>query len=484
MFALWVTPAAQNQGFDAVRLLYLHVPTAWIAYLAFGVTALASAAVAVPAHASTRAWDLLAGASAEVGVVFTGLDARPRFDLGQAHVGNVVGVGRPAHDAPPSSSSSTSATSRCAARVPRPTSAGKRCAIAALIAFADVPIELPLGHLVADAAPAGHRLQPEAQRADRRLDGVHARRWRSSRSRCLYGYLVLDRFELAQLEEGREERELQRAIAERVRAEPGGGAGMSHNWSFVIVGYSITRLALERATSAWIEVTSRRQLLTDVVRDENFVDSCRPAAYVAASTTVTELAPLRPRASATGCDTSSSLVLCLGAIGWMLVLMQKNVVFFKTVSQAVHDEAHDGTRTMRIGGGVVPGSIHQLSDGADFELTEGGVDRARAPHRRLNLSCSRTARPSSPKGTGTRPAPTRSTPTRSSSSTATTTRRPPRPAPPLPARSVRPMRGPARLRVAWRSASPRRRSVWSRWRSVSPASGRSCSNAAAGTSVW
>ena len=66
-------------------------------------------------------------------------------------------------------------------------------------------------------------------------------------------------------------------------------------------------------------------------------------------------------------------VLCLGAVGWMLVLMQKNVVFFKTVSQAVHDEAHDGVRTMRIGGGVLPATIKQRNDGADFDLTEGGV---------------------------------------------------------------------------------------------------------------
>ena len=66
-------------------------------------------------------------------------------------------------------------------------------------------------------------------------------------------------------------------------------------------------------------------------------------------------------------------ILCLGAVGWMLVLMQRNVVFFKTVSQAVHDEAHDGVRTMRIGGGVLPDSIEQRSNGADFDLTEGGV---------------------------------------------------------------------------------------------------------------
>jgi cytochrome c-type biogenesis protein CcmE len=66
-------------------------------------------------------------------------------------------------------------------------------------------------------------------------------------------------------------------------------------------------------------------------------------------------------------------VLCLGAVVWMLVLMQKNVVFFKTVSQAVHDQQHDGTKTMRIGGGVVPATITQRSDGADFDLTEGGL---------------------------------------------------------------------------------------------------------------
>jgi cytochrome c-type biogenesis protein CcmE len=65
-------------------------------------------------------------------------------------------------------------------------------------------------------------------------------------------------------------------------------------------------------------------------------------------------------------------LLCIGAIVWMLTLMQKNVVFFKTVSDAVASRAHDGTRSMRIGGAVVPGSIHQTTSGARFELVEGG----------------------------------------------------------------------------------------------------------------
>ena len=57
----------------------------------------------------------------------------------------------------------------------------------------------------------------------------------------------------------------------------------------------------------------------------------------------------------------------------MLVLLQHNVVFFKTVSQAVRDEQHDATRSMRIGGGVVPASIERRPDGVGFKLTEGGA---------------------------------------------------------------------------------------------------------------
>jgi cytochrome c-type biogenesis protein CcmE len=66
-------------------------------------------------------------------------------------------------------------------------------------------------------------------------------------------------------------------------------------------------------------------------------------------------------------------LLCIGAVVWMVTLMQKNVVFYKTVSAAVSDRSHDGARTLRIGGAVVPDSIHRNGDGADFELTQGGV---------------------------------------------------------------------------------------------------------------
>jgi cytochrome c-type biogenesis protein CcmE len=66
-------------------------------------------------------------------------------------------------------------------------------------------------------------------------------------------------------------------------------------------------------------------------------------------------------------------LLCIGAVVWMVTLMQRNVVFFKTISVAVADRSHDGTRTLRIGGAVVPDSIKRSGDGADFRLTEGGA---------------------------------------------------------------------------------------------------------------
>jgi heme exporter protein C len=50
------------------RIINIHVPSMWIAFLAFGVTALGSILWRVSRN---RRWDHLAGASAEVGVLFT-----------------------------------------------------------------------------------------------------------------------------------------------------------------------------------------------------------------------------------------------------------------------------------------------------------------------------------------------------------------------------------------------------------------------------
>ena len=68
VFGLLISPDDVVQGSYA-RLLYVHVPSAWLAYLAFGVTGLASAAYLWPRTQNLQ-WDRIAGASAEVGVVF------------------------------------------------------------------------------------------------------------------------------------------------------------------------------------------------------------------------------------------------------------------------------------------------------------------------------------------------------------------------------------------------------------------------------
>ena len=70
-FGLGFSPADRDQR-ESVRILYVHVPSAWLAYLAFGVTAVASGLYLFRRNHSL-AWDRLAGASAEVGVLFMGI---------------------------------------------------------------------------------------------------------------------------------------------------------------------------------------------------------------------------------------------------------------------------------------------------------------------------------------------------------------------------------------------------------------------------
>src|SRR2546430_7568205 len=71
VLGLFVSDPDFQQG-DAVRLMYLDVPAAWVSYLAYGVTSLASA-LYLWKRTRAQAWDTLAGASAEIGVLFTGL---------------------------------------------------------------------------------------------------------------------------------------------------------------------------------------------------------------------------------------------------------------------------------------------------------------------------------------------------------------------------------------------------------------------------
>ena len=214
-FALWISPPDAQQG-DVVRLLYLHVPTIWIAYLAFFVTAIASVLWLVP-RTRRAEWDLLAGASAEVGVVFTGLTL-------------VIGSiwGRPTWGTYWVWDARLTTTAilfflylgYLALRRTGSTAdeRGKRCAIAALIAFADVPI-------VHFSVTWWQTLHQDGTVFNPKLDvQIHGSMaftlvWGVFAFTLFYVYLVLRRLQLAELEEGLEERELELAIAERQRLE-------------------------------------------------------------------------------------------------------------------------------------------------------------------------------------------------------------------------------------------------------------------------
>jgi len=211
---LFVSPPDFQQG-DAVRLMYLHVPAAWIAYLAFGVTALASA-LYLWRRTRSPVWDTVAGASAELGVLFTGLTlalgslwGRPVWNVWWAWDARVV---------------STAVLFflylgyLALRRVPAdPAVRAKRSAIAALAAFVDVPVV----HFSVEwwrtlhqkATVFNAELNPtiEGTMAWALLAGVVA-------FTLLYLYLLEHRYRLAVMEDRLEERLLEAAIAER-RAE-------------------------------------------------------------------------------------------------------------------------------------------------------------------------------------------------------------------------------------------------------------------------
>ncbi|MDA8290558.1 MAG: cytochrome c biogenesis protein CcsA [Actinomycetota bacterium] len=137
VLGLWVTPPDEFMG-NLVRLLYIHPALAWVMYIAYGVSFLSSLLYLWPRTRALR-WDRLAGASSEVGVVFTGLTL-------------VTGSiwGRPTWGAWWTWDPLLTTTALlfvlylgylAVRRIPaEPEARARRSAIAALVAFVDVPI--------------------------------------------------------------------------------------------------------------------------------------------------------------------------------------------------------------------------------------------------------------------------------------------------------------------------------------------------------
>jgi heme exporter protein C len=212
---LWASPPDVNQS-DGVRLLYLHVPSAWLAYLAFFVTAISSALYLWPRTRSV-VWDLVAGASAEIGVMFTALTlvlgslwGRPVWGVWWAWDARLV----------------TTAVMfflylgyLALRRIPGGAEVrGKRCAIAALIAFIDVPIVHFSVNWWRTLHQEGSIFNDEMKA---HIHGLMAFTlvWGVIAFTVLYVYLLSRRYRLAAIEEQMEEREIDRAIAERIERD-------------------------------------------------------------------------------------------------------------------------------------------------------------------------------------------------------------------------------------------------------------------------
>lgn len=217
VLALVVSPADVNQK-DAVRLLYLHVPTAWLAmYVSFGITTLASILYLWP-RTRSRFWDLTAGASAEIGVVFLGLT----LVVGSIWGRTTWGVWW-TWDARLTSTAVLFVLYLGYLAVRRvvadPEVAAKRSAIVAIAAFLDVP----LVHKSVEWWRTLHQpasLFDERRLLDPQITGVML--WTLLLGvlafTLLYAWLLIHRFRLAWLEERAAERTLEQSLAER-RAE-------------------------------------------------------------------------------------------------------------------------------------------------------------------------------------------------------------------------------------------------------------------------
>lgn len=212
VLGIGITPPDVVQG-ELVRLIYLHPPISWTMYLAFAVTALASALYLWPATRS-RLWDLIAGASAEIGVVFCTLSL-------------VTGSiwGRPTWGVWWTWDARLTSTALLLAlflgylalrRIPGDIGMrSRRSAIAGLIAFADVPVV----HMSVKWWRTLHQ-SPTVLRPDPQIHGSQA--WTMllgfTAMTLVYAWLLAHRFRVEKMEEALEDSGLDAALAER-RAE-------------------------------------------------------------------------------------------------------------------------------------------------------------------------------------------------------------------------------------------------------------------------
>jgi cytochrome c-type biogenesis protein CcmE len=80
---------------------------------------------------------------------------------------------------------------------------------------------------------------------------------------------------------------------------------------------------------------------------------------------VTSRAKRRAIVAASVCVAAVITIIVLG------VVLSKNVVYFRTVSEAVEQRSDEGDDRLRVAGEVVPGTVAETPRGVRFDITDG-----------------------------------------------------------------------------------------------------------------
>ena len=359
LFGLWGAPADAVQS-DAQRLMYIHVPAAWIVYLAFGVTALGSALWLWPRTPCPGVGPRRRRVGRDRGDLHRA-HPRPRFAVGPAGLGHLVGVGRARSSPPRCCSSSTSATSRLRHIPASPDARAKRCSIAALIAFVDVPIV----HFSVNWWRTLHQQGTVFnEELDAKIHGVMAfTLWFGVLAFTLvYVYLLDRRYRLLALDEDREDREVELAIAERVAAER---TGDSVDLATTTIGFGAApvggahrepefeprarhgvrrvrdhRLGAHRCGARWL-LALDRPAHQACGEDPGRASDRRPVPPGRGRAPPPR--PARPKRKGRYIVAIGGCVVAVVAIIVLAVALSENVVYFRTVTEAVHNRKSEGT---------------------------------------------------------------------------------------------------------------------------------------------
>tara|TARA_B110000263_G_scaffold39981_1_gene31634 strand:+ start:2167 stop:2928 length:762 start_codon:yes stop_codon:yes gene_type:complete len=218
LLGLVVSPADVVQG-QAVRMLYLHVPSIWIAYGAFVLTSLSSALFLIRSrrrHDGGRHYDRLAGSAAEVGVVFTGITLATGMLWGRVTWGTYW-----QWDARLTTTVLLFVTYLgylALRRLPAdPMTRGRRTAVMALVSFVNVPIV----HYSVDWWRTLH--QKASLSVGRRPEITGEMYWTLLYSTLavtiVASWLIVHRYRVIRLEELRDEEALEALIASRLKED-------------------------------------------------------------------------------------------------------------------------------------------------------------------------------------------------------------------------------------------------------------------------